>query len=105
MKELLQQALDALLPHSSSHGNSWRSVEDAAIKAIEQALAQEQPAQEPVAWYLSEDSNILGVEWSRQKPKYGRDWTPLYKTAPTQPAQLSDDEILNCFYASKSLRH
>ena len=41
MKELLQQALDALLPHSSSHGNSWRSVEDAAIKAIEQALAQE----------------------------------------------------------------
>ena len=45
MKELLQQALDALLPHSSSHGNSWRSVEDAAIKAIEQALAQqEQPA-------------------------------------------------------------
>lgn len=42
MKELLQQALDALLPHSSSHGNSWRSVEDAAIKAIEQAIAQEQ---------------------------------------------------------------
>ena len=60
-----------------------------------------QPSQEPVAWYLSEDSNILGVEWSRQKPKYGRDWTPLYKTAPTHPA-LSDDEILNCFYASKS---
>jgi len=41
-KELLQQALDALLPHSSSHGNSWRSVEDAAIKAIEQALAQQE---------------------------------------------------------------
>ena len=52
-----------------------------------QSLSPTQPAQEPVAWYLSEDSNILGVEWSRQKPKYGRDWTPLYKTAPTQPAQ------------------
>lgn len=24
------------------------------------------------------------------------------KRAPTQPALLSDDEILNCFYASKS---
>jgi len=44
-KELLQQCLDALLPHSSSHGNSWRSVEDAAIKAIEQALAQELASQ------------------------------------------------------------
>jgi hypothetical protein len=45
MTKLLQQALDALLPHGSSHGNSWRSVEDAAIKAIEQALAQqEQPS-------------------------------------------------------------
>ena len=40
-KELLQQALDALLPHSSSHGNSWRSVEDAAIEALKQALAQQ----------------------------------------------------------------
>ncbi len=45
MKELLQQCLDALLPHSSSHGNSWRAVEDAAIEALKQALAQqEQPA-------------------------------------------------------------
>lgn len=42
MTKLLQQALDALLPHSSSHGNSWRPVEDAAIKAIEQALAQQE---------------------------------------------------------------
>ena len=41
-KELLQQALDALLPHSSSHGNSWRAVEDAAIDALKQAIAQEQ---------------------------------------------------------------
>ena len=44
-KEPLQQCLDALLPHSSSHGNSWRAVEDAAIEALKQALAQqEQPA-------------------------------------------------------------
>jgi len=42
-KELLQQCLDALLPHSSSHGNSWRAVEDAAIEALKQALAQQEP--------------------------------------------------------------
>ena len=68
------------------------------------ASAPTQPAQEPVAWYLSEDSNILGVEWSRQKPKYGRDWTPLYKTAPTQPA-LSDAEILKYFDSENGLEN
>ena len=142
-KELLQQAHDALIT-SLAYVDATSAIAEVqgALKAIEQALAQQeqpaqeavayeleavkfangkklvyqkpenlasyikvrtlvyadadpaptQPAQEPVAWYLSEDSNILGVEWSRQKPKYGRDWTPLYKTAPTQPA-LSDDEI------------
>ena len=69
-----------------------------------QSLSPTQPAQEPVAWYLSEDSNILGVEWSRQKPKYGRDWTPLYKTAPTQPA-LSDDEIRKYFDSENGLEN
>ena len=64
--------------------------------------APTQPAQEPVAWYLSEDSNILGVEWSRQKPKYGRDWTPLYKTAPTQPA-LSESQITSIAYDCNAL--
>ena len=86
-KELLQQALvnvhDAIL-RGNSDGELLVMIDDALRDAKAQ---QEQPSQEPVAWYLSEDSNILGVEWSRQKPKYGRDWTPLYKTAPTQPAQ------------------
>jgi exonuclease VII large subunit len=51
-KELLQQALDALLPHSSSHGNSWRAVEDAAIEALKQALAQQdQPDQQLCSFY------------------------------------------------------
>ena len=44
-KELLQQALDALLPHGSSYGNGKRPVEDAAIERLKQALAQqEQPS-------------------------------------------------------------
>ena len=47
-KELLQQALDALLPHSSSHGNSWRAVEDAAIDALKQAIAQEQEQEQEI---------------------------------------------------------
>lgn len=78
---------------------------EATKYALEQFLrnrAKEQPAQEPVAWYLSEDSNILGVEWSRQKPKYGRDWTPLYKTAPTQPA-LSESQITSIAYNCNAL--
>ena len=102
-KELLQQAHDALIT-SLAYVDATSAIAEVqgALKAIEQAITQEQPAQEPVAWYLSEDSNILGVEWSRQKPKYGRDWTPLYKTAPTQPA-LSESQITSIAYNCNAL--
>lgn len=51
-KELLQQCLDALAPHGSSYGNGKRPVEDAAIEALEQALAQQgQPDQQLCRFY------------------------------------------------------
>ena len=109
-KELLQQALDALLPHSSSHGNSWRSVEDAAIKAIEQALAQqEQPAQEAVAYELEAVKFANGKKLVYQKPEnlasYIKVRTLVYADAdpaPTQPA-LSESQITSIAYNCNAL--
>ena len=102
-KELLQQCLKALLPHGSCYGNGMRPVEDAAIEGLEQALAQqEQPAQEPVAWmvYNKEGTSVMVTD-NPTDISDGMRALPLYTAPPTQPA-LSDDEILNCFYASKS---
>ena len=73
-------------------------------------VKQEQPAQEPVVvqkrvCYESGDySAWVEIPMSEADNQY-RDCVEIRKLyahpAPTQPA-LSDDEILNCFYASKS---
>ena len=63
---------------------------------------QEQPAQEPVAWmvYNKEGTSVMVTD-NPTDISDGMRALPLYTAPPTQPA-LSDDEILNCFYASKS---
>ena len=107
-KELLQQAHDALIT-SLAYVDATSAIAEVqgALKAIEQALAQqEQPAQEAVAYELEAVKFANGKKLVYQKPKnlasYIKVRTLVYAdTAPTQPA-LSDDEILNCFYASKS---
>ena len=76
------------------------SPEQIRSKMIERAIAKhkEQPAQEPVAWL---HGTTFQVVVSKNRPDSFSAWLPLFAAPPTQPA-LSDDEILNCFYASKS---
>jgi len=72
-------------------------------------VKQEQPAQEPVSTedmasaylekHLWKVIDMAGM-WPKAKIDT-RTWQHAMVYAPTQPA-LSDDEILNCFYASKS---
>ena len=73
-KELLQQALDALLPHSSSHGNSWRAVEDAAIDALKQAIAQEHEIARRC--YTCKSFAIRNVDKCRSCNKDYSNWEP-----------------------------
>ncbi len=88
-------------------GDRWLKYEHEAkrmIATVKKFAPPTQPAQEPVAAhpigfdYL--DSGQLVATYAL--PVEGKNHPKLYThPAPTQPA-LSDDEILNCFYASKS---
>ena len=104
-KELLQQAHDALIT-SLAYVDATSAIAEVqgALKAIEQALAQqEQPAQEAVAYELEAVKFANGKKLVYQKPEnlasYIKVRTLVYADAdpaPTQPA-LSDEQILDIF--------
>ena len=89
MRELLQQALDAL-ERCTKHTDS----DYAAIAAIRTALAQKEA--EPVAWrifdgeggydYRDEEPELFDVDWAA---RYGRKYEPLY-AAPQQARPQSE---------------
>ena len=95
-KELLQQAHDALIT-SLAYVDATSAIAEVqgALKAIEQALAQqEQPAQEAVAYELEAVKFANGKKLVYQKPEnlasYIKVRTLVYADAdpaPTQPAQ------------------
>ena len=100
-KEPLQQAHDALIT-SLAYVDATSAIAEVqgALKAIEQALAQqEQPAQEAVAYELEAVKFANGKKLVYQKPEnlasYIKVRTLVYADAdpaPTQPA-LSDERI------------
>ena len=85
-RELLQQALDALengkKVRAGEGGTKYQpELEDAAIEALEAALAQ--PEQEPVAWMLPDYGDVLSASETDGTGIYN---VPLY-TAPPKPEQ------------------
>ena len=85
-RELLQQALDALengkKVRAGEGGTKYQlELEDAAIEALEAALAQ--PEQEPVAWMLPDYGDVLSASEADGTGIYN---IPLY-TAPPKPEQ------------------
>ena len=96
-RELLQQALDALL-------TGYHQGTQDAIAALREALAAPEP--EPVAWYLPSpdgDDSIFrdhrtvvactGNKWEGFLPLYA---APPAAPAPAQPVPLTQDQIADC---------
>ena len=110
-KELLQQAHDALIT-SLAYVDATSAIAEVqgALKAIEQALAQqEQPAQEAVAYELEAVKFANGKKLVYQKPEnlasYIKVRTLVYADAdpaPTQPA-LSESQITSIAYNCNAL--
>ena len=110
-KELLQQCLDALIT-SLAYVDATSAIAEVqgALKAIEQALAQqEQPAQEAVAYELEAVKFANGKKLVYQKPEnlasYIKVRTLVYADAdpaPTQPA-LSESQITSIAYNCNAL--
>ena len=93
-RELLQQALDALengkKVRAGEGGTKYQpELEDAAIEALEAALAQ--PEQEPVAWMLPDYGDVLSASEADGTGIYN---IPLYTAPPKREwVGLTDEEI------------
>ena len=93
-RELLQQALDALengkKVRAGEGGTKYQpELEDAAIEALEAALAQ--PEQEPVAWMLPDYGDVLSANEADGTGIYN---IPLYTAPPKREwVGLTDEEI------------
>jgi predicted solute-binding protein len=83
--EAMKLALEALRPISHNSTDDPRGQADKAIKALEEALKQEQG--EPVAWY-----DDIHQDFSRVQ-RIG--WKPLVfaDTTPQERKPLTDDEL------------
>jgi len=85
-RELLQQALNALIHHRQQ----TRPIDltDATIKALEAELAK--PEQEPVAWMLPEYGDVLSASEADGTGIYN---VPLYTAPPRKEwVGLTDEE-------------
>lgn len=88
-KELMQQALDALIVYDGTNGESKRK---RVLAALRERLAQ--PEQEPVAWMCS-DASLISKGYSRFSRTCAGEWNiPVY-TAPRQWQGLTDDEAVD----------
>ena len=91
LRTAAQQALEALEEYQSK-GAPFMAC-DGAIDALRAALAQQdEPVQEPVAWYQKRGQEVLTSHpacWGREDEP----WTPLY-TATTQRKPETLDEAM-----------
>jgi len=77
IKETLELALEAL------QRDGWKKAGD-AIRALEEALAEQSAQQEPVAWIV-EDQSGERLEWASDAHScYGVPTFPLYTSPPAQ---------------------
>ena len=101
-KEAMKLAIEALnTPRPfDSYPPLWRTYENTintAIKALEEALKQEQD--EPVAYVYGNGDNDPILSWSRWDKSGREGWyeTPLYTTPQTKEwVGLTEDEMFDC---------
>ena len=99
LRTAAQQALEALewhyhQGHSNTLGGLRLKIDEKALRNLRAALAQQdEPVQEPVAWYQKRGQEVLTSHpacWGREDEP----WTPLY-TAPPPPQRkpLTEEDV------------